>query len=76
MQSMATTWDDEQYAEDTIVGRMTSESGYKVCIIKTSFMDSSPDEYRVEVNGKLMADDKTHNQALVVARWWMDGCPV
>ena len=58
-----------------VIGRMTSGGGYKVEIIE--HWAGRDTYFEVLVDGKQVHwtdDDRT--KAVVVARWWMKGCPV
>lgn len=59
---------------ERVVGRMTNEAGQRVTIIETYCDDISL--FEVRIDGKRvteMFDDRA--RAVIVARWWMDGCP-
>lgn len=68
-----TMWDDEAQQETNCIGRMTSEAGYKVCIMETTCIDGDL-YYEVQVNGKITFDGwNCKDRAIRIARWWMDG---
>ena len=57
-----------------VIGRMTSGGGYRVEIVEYWF-DASFD-YEVLVDGRRVHNTDTRENAVTVARWWMNGCPV
>ncbi len=57
-----------------VIGRMTSGGGYKVEIIHS--WSGYMDDFSVFVNGKAVHHTDDRAKAVVVARWWMNGCPV
>lgn len=70
-----TVWADEQYVTERVIGRMTSEAGKRVVISEASFSDGG-EHYTVSINGgNPVFDSWDKQQAIAVARWWMDGCP-
>jgi len=66
--------DFERDQGSKVIGRMTSGGGYKVEI--TEVWDESDTFFEVSVDGKRVWWDEDRAKAIVVARWWMDGCPV
>jgi hypothetical protein len=64
----------ERHQGSKVIGRMTSGGGYRVEIVE--LYDEDYSYFEVNVDGKRVhwADDRA--QAVTVARWWMDGCPV
>ena len=67
-----TTFEMDQGSK--VIGRMTSGGGYKVEIIEhwsgcDTFFEVLVDEKQVHWTG-----DRANG--IVVARWWMNGCPV
>lgn len=63
-----------EYQGRTTIGRMTSGGGYRVVITKFWFDDFSTYEVSIDGNRVHSTDDKEN--AIIVARWWMNGCPV
>lgn len=57
-----------------VIGRMTSGGGYKVEIIESWSDDDTA--FDVLVNGNRVHGTQDRQDAIVVARWWMNGCPV
>lgn len=56
------------------IGRMTSGGGYRVEI--THLWSDNDDYFEVHVDGKRVHFTEERDNAIVVARWWMAGCPV
>jgi len=57
-----------------VIGRMTSGGGYKVEIIET--WSGCYADFDVLVDGKRVHNTEDRATAIVVARWWLNGCPV
>jgi hypothetical protein len=57
-----------------VIGRMASGGGYRVQI--TEFWYSGNTDFEVSVDGRRVHSTEDRANATVVARWWMDGCPV
>lgn len=70
-----TTWDDEPFVTERVIGRMTNEAGQRVAINEAVFNDGSDSHYTVLVNGREVFAESDKARAIRVARWWMDGCP-
>ena len=69
-----TVWADEAPSE-RIIGRMTNEAGQRVEILEVEFSEGEAD-YSVFVDGKrVFFESNCRQDAVVVARWWMAGCP-
>jgi hypothetical protein len=56
-----------------VIGRMTSEAGHKVEVIK--WWSDSDRFYEVYINGRRVLFTEDRSKALVVGRWWLAGCP-
>ena len=56
-----------------VIGRMTSEAGYKVEVIE--LWSDSDRFYEVYINGRRVLFTEDRSKALVVGRWWLAGCP-
>jgi hypothetical protein len=56
-----------------VIGRMTSEGGYRVVV--TEFWCDMDSVFEVHVDGKRVHSTDDRAQAITVARWWMAGCP-
>jgi hypothetical protein len=75
-------WDGFDHGDDdmsydthgeTVIGRMTSEAGLRVVIVEESAGDSL--FHKVLINGNcVFFEENNRFRAVVVARWWMDGC--
>ncbi len=55
------------------IGRMTSGGGYRVEIVEYWCDDMR--HYEVTIDGRRVHSADTREEAVTVARWWMDGCP-
>lgn len=56
-----------------VIGRMTSGGGYKVTI--TEFWNNGWTFFEVAIDGRRVHSTEDRAGAIIVARWWMDGCP-
>jgi hypothetical protein len=69
-----TVWANES-PSTRVIGRMTNEAGQRVEILEVEFSEGEAD-YSVFVNNnRVFFDSNCRQRAVVVARWWMDGCP-
>ena len=57
-----------------VIGRLTSGGGYKVEIIE--YWSGYDTAIEVLVDGKRVHSTQERDNAIVVARWWLNGCPV
>lgn len=57
-----------------VIGRMTSGAGYKVEIVE--YWSGYDTDYEVLIDGKRVHNTEDHAKAIVVGRWWLNGCPV
>lgn len=57
-----------------IIGRMTSGGGYKVII--TEFWNDDLSFFEVAIDRRRVHSTEDRANAIIVARWWMAGCPV
>ncbi len=55
------------------VGRMTSGGGYRVEIIE--YWCDVMSHYEVLIDGNRVHSTDDRANAVIVARWWMNGCP-
>jgi hypothetical protein len=55
------------------IGRMTSGGGYRVEIVEYWCDDMR--HYEVLIAGRRAHSTEDRGNAVIVARWWMDGCP-
>lgn len=70
----ATVWANEDQITEKVIGRMTSEDCKRVEIIETDWITDKT--YEVRVNGSIVTEPfELRSRAILVARWWMDGCP-
>jgi hypothetical protein len=65
--------DSEADCGSKVIGRLTSDGGYKVEIIESWYRYDTDFDVFVDGNRVHSTDDRA--KAIVVARWWMDGCP-
>ena len=68
---------DTDFTDDSgskVIGRMTSGGGYKVEIVEC--WSGYYNDFDVLVDGKRVHNTEDRGNAVVVARWWMNGCPV
>jgi hypothetical protein len=56
-----------------VIGRMTSGGGYRVEI--TEFWSGDWTFFEVTIDGRRVHSTEDRANAIVVARWWMNGCP-
>jgi hypothetical protein len=69
-----TVWANES-PSTRVIGRMTNEAGQRVEILEVEFSEGEAD-YSVFVNNnRVFFESNCRQRAVVVARWWMDGCP-
>lgn len=68
-----TATDFETAHGSRVIGRMTSGGGYKVEI--TEFWWRYDTHFEVSVDGRRVHSTDDRAKAIVVARWWMNGCP-
>jgi hypothetical protein len=66
-----TEWEVESGSK--VIGRMTSEGGYKVEIIE--FWHRGDTFFEVFVDSKRVHFTDDRAKAIVVGRWWLNGCP-
>ena len=57
-----------------VIGRMTSGGGYKVEIVEC--WSGHYAGFEVLVDGNRVHSTENRANAIVVARWWLNGCPV
>lgn len=57
-----------------VIGRMTSGGGYRVEIVE--FWNDDLRFFEVHVSSRRVHSSEDRAEAVTVARWWMDGCPV
>jgi len=55
------------------IGRMTSGGGYRVEIVE--YWCDEMRHYEVLIDGNRVHSTDDRGNAVIVARWWMDGCP-
>jgi hypothetical protein len=67
--------DDTPACGMKVIGRMTSGGGYRVSIVQL-WHESFDDSFEVYVNNNRVHFTEDRANAIAVARWWMDGCPV
>jgi len=65
---------DDDAAGRTVIGRMTNGAGQRVVIVEEfSGFDTF---HAVEVDGaRVFFEEDNRERAVIVARWWMSGCP-
>jgi len=56
-----------------VIGRMTSGGGFRVEI--TEFWWSDWTFFEVTIDGRRVHSTEDRGNAIIVARWWMNGCP-
>lgn len=56
-----------------VIGRMTSGGGYRVEI--TEFWCDDWTFFEVSIDGDRVHSTEERANAIIVARWWMNGCP-
>lgn len=70
-----TVWADDTTPVERVIGRMSSEFGYRVVVKEVQF-DEGDAEYGVYINGiRVFCGLDCRARAIEVARWWMAGCP-